>query len=204
VQLAADPQSGTAPLPVQFTSAARDPEGMAVSTVWDGVRVVMRIYAEEINYRVEPLLAGAVRRSAYLASNAAVAFVAPSVGYLIAGAVVAAIAAADDTTSFGDVVAQTLATLPAVWVLIALALAAVGARPALRLIGWLGIVTSFGVTLLGPTFRLPEWALGISPLHHVPNVTAEAPDWTALWVLVAVAVALSAAAFAGFRRRDVV
>jgi len=35
VQIAASPRSGTAPLPVRFTSAARDPEGKEVLTVWD-------------------------------------------------------------------------------------------------------------------------------------------------------------------------
>ena len=35
VQIAATPRSGPAPLKVRFTSAARDPEGKAVSTVWD-------------------------------------------------------------------------------------------------------------------------------------------------------------------------
>jgi ABC-2 type transport system permease protein len=168
-----------------------------------GVQVVMRIYTEEVEYRVEPLLAGAVKRSAYLASNAGVAFLAPSLAYLIGGTAIAAVAGTDDTVSFPDVVAQTLVTLPAVWVLIALALTAVGARPALRAIGWLGIVASFGLTLLGPTFKLPDWALGISPLHHVPDVTADSPGWLALGVLVAIAAALTFAGFAGFRRREV-
>jgi PKD repeat protein len=35
VQVAADPRSGTAPLPVRFTSAARDPEGKQMLMVWD-------------------------------------------------------------------------------------------------------------------------------------------------------------------------
>lgn len=35
VQIAADPRSGTAPLPVHFTSAARDPEGKQLLMVWD-------------------------------------------------------------------------------------------------------------------------------------------------------------------------
>ena len=35
VQIAADPRSGTAPLPVRFTSAARDPEGKQLLMVWD-------------------------------------------------------------------------------------------------------------------------------------------------------------------------
>jgi PKD repeat protein len=35
VQVAASPRSGTVPLPVQFTSAARDPEGRQLLIVWD-------------------------------------------------------------------------------------------------------------------------------------------------------------------------
>jgi PKD repeat protein len=35
VQIAASPRSGTAPLAVQFSSVARDPDGQAVSTVWN-------------------------------------------------------------------------------------------------------------------------------------------------------------------------
>jgi PKD repeat protein len=35
VQIAADPRSGPAPLPVRFTSAARDPEGRGLLMVWD-------------------------------------------------------------------------------------------------------------------------------------------------------------------------
>ena len=35
VEIAADPRSGTSPLPVRFTSAARDPEGQGLLMVWD-------------------------------------------------------------------------------------------------------------------------------------------------------------------------
>lgn len=168
-----------------------------------GVQVVMRVYGEETSLRAEPLLAGALHRSTYLASSATVAFLGPTIAYLIGGIAIAVVAQTSQTSSFGDVISQTLVTLPAIWVLIALALAAVGAHPAVRVVGWLGVVASFVLTLLGPTFRLPEWALGISPLHHVPNVTAHSPAWTGLIALIAVAAALTIVAFAGYRRRDI-
>ncbi len=41
-------------------------------------------------------------------------------------------------------------------------------------------MATFGLTILGPTFKLPDWVLGISPLRHVPNVTAVSPDWSGL------------------------
>jgi ABC-2 type transport system permease protein len=168
-----------------------------------GVQVVMRVYAEETSERSEPLLAGALDRSTYLASNATVAFLGPTIVYVIGATAIAVIAQTSQTSSFGDVIGQTLATVAAIWVLVALAPAAVGARPAVRAVGWLGVVASFALTLLGPTFRLPNWALGISPLHHVPNVTAHSRDWTGLIALIAVAAGLTIIAFTGYRRRDI-
>jgi ABC-2 type transport system permease protein len=170
-----------------------------------GVQVVMRVYAEEVDYRVEPLLGAALSRSRYLTSNAIIAYAAPAVALLVTGTVIGIVAsAAEPSVTAGDVILQALATIPAVWTLVALSLAAVGANPRVRLVGWLGIVATFALTLLGPLFKLWDWILGISPLWHVPNVTAPSPDWSGLaWVTV-VAVALTTVAFAGFRRRDVI
>lgn len=169
-----------------------------------GVQVAQRMYAEEVGYRVEPLLAGSLRRSTYLAANAAVALLGSAAGMLVAGTSLGVVAASrDDSIAVADVVLQAAVTIPAVWVLVSLALAAVGAAPSRRLVGWLGVVATFALTILGPTFNLWEWALDISPLRHVPHVTAAQPEWGGLGALVLVVVALLAVAFAGFRRRDV-
>jgi ABC-2 type transport system permease protein len=169
-----------------------------------GVQVVMRIHAEEVDYRVEPLLAGAVRRRTYFASNAAIALLAPGAAMLVGGSVVGLVAASvKDSISAVDVLFQSAATVPAVWTLVALALAAVGAHPAKRVVGWLGVVATFGLTILGPTFDLPDWALDISPLRHVPPVVLPDPDWSGLGWVSLVTLTLVTVAFAGFRRRDV-
>jgi ABC-2 type transport system permease protein len=178
---------------------------IAVIAAVMGVQVILRVYAEEIDYRVEPLLAGSLRRPTYLASNVLVAMLGTAAALLVAGVCLGLVASAkDDSISFGNVVEQSLVTIPAVWVLVGLAIAAVGAAPSRRLIAWLGVVATFGLTILGPTFKLPDWALDISPLRHVPNVTAASPDWTGLVWLTAVVVLFLAVGFAGFRRRDVI
>jgi ABC-2 type transport system permease protein len=170
-----------------------------------GVQVVLHVYAEEVDYRVEPLLAGSLRRTTYLASNVLIALAGPAVALVVAGVATGLVAGAkDDAISATDVIWQAVATIPAVWTLVALAVAAVGAAPRLRLVAWLGIVATFGLTILGPTFRLPDWALDISPLRHVPNVTAASPDWTGLAWLCAVGALFLAAGFVGYRRRDIV
>ncbi|GAA4906351.1 exporter of polyketide antibiotics [Tessaracoccus lubricantis] len=168
-----------------------------------GAQVVMRVYTEEVADRVEPLVAGAISRWRYLAGNVTVALAASAAVTLVAGAGMGLVADASGAgVAFADVLLQAAVTVPAVWLLVAVSVAAVGARPAVRLVGWAVIVATFGITLLGPTFDFPDWAMAISPLHHVPTVVADDPSWTGLAWVGGVAVALLAIGFIGFRRRD--
>jgi len=170
-----------------------------------GVQILMRIHAEEVAFRVEPLLATPLRRTTYLASNAVLAFAATAVAMAVAGTALGLVAAATaDGVAVPDVIWQAVATIPGVWVLVALALAAVGAAPSRRIVGWLGVVGTFVLTILGPTFNLPDWLLDVSPLRHIPVVTDPSPDWSGLAGLIGVAIALTAIGFAGFRRRDII
>ena len=122
---------------------------------------------------------------------------------LIAGTVIAAISAGADTgVAFGDAFLQAALTVPAVWTAAAVAVFVVGARPRVSIAAWAGVLISFALTLLGPTFRLPDWALGISPFWHVPAVGPDIPDLSGLFWITAVTALLVLAGFAGFRRRD--
>lgn len=195
-------ETGTAAVTFAFVATILQITGIIASIV--GVQIALRIYAEEIDYRVEPLLAGSLRRPVYFASNVVIAVGATFVGLFVAGLTLGLVASpADVGISVGDAIGQAVATTPAIWVLTALAFAVVGAAPAVRIVAWLGVVATFGITLLGPTFKLPDWALDISPLRHVPNVMAPSPDWSGLVWLTAIAAGLLAVGFIGFRRRDV-
>lgn len=168
-----------------------------------GVQVIMRIHAEEIALRTEALYAGALQRHVYLASNVLVALLGTAVGMALAGLSLGLVASRSSGVSVTTVLGQAVVTIPGVWVLVALAVAAVGAAPRIRLIGWIGLVATFAVTLLGPMFRFPDWALGISPLHHIPIVSVASPDWSGLFWLALVTVGLLVVGFAGYRRRDI-
>jgi len=168
-----------------------------------GIQVVLKVRSEELDDRVEPLLATALARPRYLAGNVLTALATSTLCVLVAGMVLAGVASAGDVgVAFGDALLQAVATVPAVWTVVAVSVAVVGAHPAVSLAAWLGVLASFGLTLLGPTFGLDDWVLGISPFWHVPNVTAASVDLTGLlWVTLVTAVLL-AVGFAGFRRRD--
>lgn len=168
-----------------------------------GVQIMLKVRAEEMEDRVEPLMATSLRRARYFGSNVLLALVAPAVYLLIAGTLVAAIAStANIGVKFGDAFAQAAVTVPAVWAVIAVSVLVVGARPAVSIAAWAGVLISFALTLLGPMFKLWDWILAISPFWHVPNVTlADANGWGLIGV-VGVAVLLIAVGFAGYRRRD--
>ncbi len=168
-----------------------------------GVQTLVKVRSEELADRVEPIMATATSRPRYYASNTILALLAPAAYLLIAGTLVAALASsADIGVTFGNALLQSVATIPAAWTVIAVSVAVVGARPVVTLAAWLGVLASFGLTLLGPTFKLPDWALGISPYWHIPNVTTTNPDWTGLGWITLVTLAFLAIGFAGFRRRD--
>lgn len=168
-----------------------------------GVQIMLRLRTEELEDRVEPIIATDVRRPRYYASNVVLALAAPAVYVLVAGLVIAALAStADIGVDFGKAVLQALVTVPAVWTVVAVSVAVVGARPQVSIAAWLGVLASFVLTLLGPTFKLWDWILAISPFWHIPNVTdADADPWALLWISLVTALLL-AIGFVGFRRRD--
>lgn len=167
-----------------------------------GVQAVLKVRSEEANDRVEPVLASSVGRARYFASNVLLAFAFPALYVLLAGILVGAMAAsAHIGIDFGDTVLQAVATVPAVWAVIAVSAAVVGALPRLSLVAWLGVIAAFALTILGPTFDLPEGALAISPFWHVPSVTQD-DDWSGLGFVAVATALLLVAGFVGFRRRD--
>lgn len=198
-----------------FASGARSPDDfipaflatilglVSILASIPGVQTMLKVRAEEMEDRVEPLIATATARPRYYVSNVVIALLAPALYVLIAGALIGAIAGtAEIGVSFGDVVLQALAIIPAVWTVVALSVAIIGARPRVSLAAWAGVLASFGLTILGPTFNLWDWILAISPFWHVPVVTESEADWFGLVWISLVSLVFLVAGFAGFRHRD--
>jgi ABC-2 type transport system permease protein len=169
-----------------------------------GVQVMLRAFTEETQYRTEPLLAGALTRPRLYASHVVIAFAGTTVALALSGALLGiAVSAGDAPVQASDVIKQTIVTLPALWIVVAIAVAVIGARPRVKIAAYVGVILTFALTIIGPTLNLWDWVLAISPLYHVPNVLAENPNyWPVLWLTLIGAV-FTAVGFAGYRRRDV-
>lgn len=169
------------------------------------VQALLRMRAEEVSGRVEPVLATATGRHRWLASHAAIAGAGTTlvlVGAGLAGGVSHAVAAGS-WDRVGGVVAAAAVQVPAALVLGGFVLAMFGLVP--RWAGpvtWCALAVALVMGQLGTLFGLPQWLLDVSPYTHVPRVPAE--PFTAgpvVW-LASVALALAVVGFATFRRRD--
>jgi ABC-2 type transport system permease protein len=165
-----------------------------------------QLRGEETAGRTEVQLTTGVTRARYLAVAAVVS----------AGGVVAILAAAGVLmglghaltggawgSAFADAVGGAAVQVPAALVVGGLVLACYAWWPRLVALGWGVITVVLLLAFLGGALNFPQWVLDLSPFTHTPRVPLDDVQALPLVVLSFVAVAFYAAAFAGFRARDI-
>ena len=171
------------------------------------VQVLLQMREEEVRGRLEPVLATGVSRQRWM------------MGYLLspdsarrccswplrsAMALTAGLALGGTSGLLRELTGAALAQLPAVLVIMAAVVAVFALLPRWAVpLSWLLLAAS---VLLSPVFGtslgLPQWVLNISPFTHQKAPALEIST-VAVAAVLAVSVALAAAGFATFRRRDV-
>lgn len=164
----------------------------------------LRLRTEETSLRAEPLLATAVTRTRWAWSHLVFAMLGSALMLAVAGAA-AGIAHGLRTHDGGQVLRLTgaaLVQLPAVWVVAGIAFALFGLLPRQMTVAW-GFFGGFILLgQLGPVLQLSQSVMDLSPFAHVPHVPGGTVTVMPLIGLAAAAAVLTAAGFAGFRRRD--
>jgi ABC-2 type transport system permease protein len=165
-----------------------------------GIGAALRLRSEESAGHLESVLATPVTRLRFFASHAVIAFVGSTVLMAAIGLTMSA-AHATGSSGFWREASPAFAQLPAVWLMIGLALVAVAWLPRFDWLGWGLLAAVVFVGELGPLMNLPDWMQKISPFSDTPKIPVEAMNWTSEVILTAVAAALVAAAVVGYRRR---
>lgn len=165
----------------------------------------LRPHGEEDAGRVEALLSTALRRRDWLLGHVVVTVAGTGLMLLLAGLGmgVGYALVTGDTPAVDDYVVPTLAHLPAVLVLAAVARLVFGWLPRAAFLSWLGLVFCLVVMLFAEIFRMPQWLQDVSPFEHLALMPAQDFRWAPFVVVTAVAAALSVAGQIAFRRRDV-
>jgi ABC-2 type transport system permease protein len=194
---------GQAGLVNAFLAAIMGTMGVLASVY--AVQAALRLRAEEAGQRAEPVLAGAVGRTAWAASHLAFAIAGPVALLVLAGLGMGLVHGAN-TGHMGQALSQLLGSalvqLPAVWVLAGVAAALFGLVPRLATLAWAVLAAFLLLTELGAFLGLNTWAVDVSPYSHVPKLPGGTVTAVPLLWLTVVAVVLLATGLAALRRRD--
>lgn len=171
------------------------------------VQSVLRLRGEETSFRTEPVLATAVGRLRYAASHLIFAFAGPAVVLAVSGLVIGltyGLITGEVGREVGRQFAATMAQLPAVWVVVGIAVALYGLLPRFATLGaWATVSAYFVIGVFGEILQLPQWVIDSSPFTHIPNLPGGEFTITPIILLLAIALALTVAGLAGFRLRDI-
>lgn len=165
---------------------------------------VLRPRAEEAAGRAEQVLATPVSRTAWVRSHLIVATVGAvlvtTAGGLGVGLSYAAVST--DASQITRMTGAALATLPAVLVLGAIAVALFGTSLRWALVAWAGLAVTVVVEFFGELLGLSDTVRSVSPLQYVPAVPAESFDAVPFLALTAVAAVLVVIGIRSLRSRD--
>ena len=170
------------------------------------VRSALRARVEEESLRADPVLATATPRIRWAGSHLVFAVLGPVLILPVAGVVagfVYGLNIGDVGGQVPRVVEAAMIQIPAVWVVVGVAVVLFGIAPRYSDAIWGVLVAFFLLGQLGRILQFPQWALNLSPFSHVPALPADELTVTPLVVLASLAVVLLATGLVGFQRRDV-
>jgi ABC-2 type transport system permease protein len=165
---------------------------------------ILRARTEEMAGRAEPIIATSTSRTAWWAGQLAIT-AAGTVLVTVAGGLGVGIAygiVVGDAGQVPRLAVASLVTLPAVFVLVGVALALYGLMPRWVLVVWGVFAVVVVIGIFAETLRLPQWVRNLSPFEQLPDVPARGIAVVPLVALCAVAAALAVAGWRGFCRRD--
>lgn len=181
---------------------------IGVVTAGYTVQGLLRLRAEEVAGRLEPLLATAVARSRWLLAHLSIVAAGTLAVVLAAGLAAGTaygLAIGDLAGGLGGPLAAAAVQVPAVLALGAAVVAVFALRPRWAApVAWGSLAVSFVVGQFGEVLDLPQPVRNLSPFVHPPLLPAADLDITPVVVLLLVTVALTAVGVTTFRRRDLV
>ena len=170
------------------------------------ITATLRLQAEEVERRVDHVLATAVSRLRWATSDLALMVIGSAVvlaAFGLSAGLTYGLSAGNVGYELPRIVVATLAYLPAVWVLGGIAMAFYGIIPRFALLSW-GVLGAFiGLEIVGETLQVSQSILDISPFAHVPAVLVSGVSVMPLVSLALVALALIIAGLIGFQRRSI-
>ena len=170
------------------------------------IAAALRLQREELDMRVDPVLATSVSRLGWAASHVLVAALGTAVllvGFGLAAGLTYGLSAGAVSREAPRVLVAALAYVPAVWLLGGVAVALWGMAPRLASVSWAVLVACLVLELLGELQAVGQPLRNLSPFTHVPHVLTGDASVVPVAGLLAMTVLLTTTGLLRFRQRDV-
>jgi ABC-2 type transport system permease protein len=179
---------------------------MALVSTVPVLSMLLKIRAEESAGHSEHILSRSVARTSQLAGYSVIALVSSAVFLLIAslGMGVVGTSTLETSPGIGVFIKAGLSYLPAVWIMLGIAVLLTGLLPKLTVIVYAYLGYSFFSVWFGSMMELPEWTEKLTPYGHIPQIPLEEMNMPILLALTGIAAVVTIAGFYGYRRRDTV
>lgn len=178
---------------------------MAMISTAPVLTAVLKLKGEESRNRVELILGRAVSRSrllgSYLLISIIVGFIMLSLAAI--GLWSASVAVMDEPIAFITIYKAAIVYLPAIWIMMSVAILTIGFAPKLTGLSWVYLAYSFIVIYLGQIMQFPDWLTNLSPFGHIPKIPVEDMNLMKVSILTLIAIALSVIGFIGYNQRDI-
>lgn len=166
---------------------------------------VLKLNGEEKRNRSEQILSKAVSRNSLLGSYTIIALISAPIIQLISllGLWSAGIFVMEDPISLNSLIKAGFVHLPAMWMMVGLAVLLIGFMPKLTSLTWAYLGYSFFIVYMGDMLQLPEWMANLSPFGHIPQIPIEEINFLSLTILTIISILLIGAGLMGYKRRDI-
>ena len=177
---------------------------MSLISVIPAVMVILKLKGEEKKNRTEHFYSRAVSRTRVLGSYTLLAVMVSFIMQLLIalGLWSAGSAMLEDPLTFGELLSSALAYLPAMWIIIGLALLFVGAVPKVSGLIWLYVTYCFIVLYLKAILEFADWVNNLSSFENIPLLLNEDVDYLPMIVLTLISIILAVIGFVGYNKRD--
>ncbi|WP_010530016.1 ABC transporter permease [Lentibacillus jeotgali] len=177
---------------------------MALISTVPAVMAVLHIKGEESKHRTENIYSRAVSRLYLLSNYVGLAIVVSVImqALVALGLWSVGLSVMDNALSFNTVFSAAFVYLPAMWVITGLAVLLIGMLPKAATLVWLYLFYGFVTVYIGGLLELPEWLNNLSVFEHVPQLPAADMEAENMLWLTGIAIAIIAAGFIGYRKRD--
>ncbi|MCL1789827.1 MAG: ABC transporter permease [Peptococcaceae bacterium] len=181
---------------------------MALISVIAVLTAAMKIRGEEKDGCAEHVLSRAVSRVRYMSGYGILAFATSVLAQLATASgiyLAAQVVLPDADLSFAYLLKANLVFLPAMWVMIGIAIFLIGILPKATPVVWGYFGYSFFAAFIGRVpDLLPSWVFKTTPFGYIPQLPVDSINYWTLAVLTVIAVVLTIAGFVCYRKRDMV